>query len=102
MLGGAICAPHSLLRRLRTAGGAHRRRLVALLDCAVASAATGWQRRRAGDFGQSAGSARSARVPTIEAGTLEDLFFAQGYVTAQDRLWQMTSCGAPLPENFRK
>jgi penicillin amidase len=28
-------------------------------------------------------------VPTIEAQTLEDLFFAQGYVTAQDRLWQM-------------
>ncbi len=28
-------------------------------------------------------------VPTIEAPTLEDLFFAQGYVTAQDRLWQM-------------
>ena len=28
-------------------------------------------------------------VPTIEAGTLEDLFFAQGYVTAQNRLWQM-------------
>ena len=28
-------------------------------------------------------------VPTIEAGTLEDLFFAQGFVTAQDRLWQM-------------
>jgi penicillin amidase len=28
-------------------------------------------------------------VPTIEAGSLEDLFFAQGYVTAQDRLWQM-------------
>ncbi len=28
-------------------------------------------------------------VPTIEAETLEDLFFAQGYVTAQDRLWQM-------------
>src|ERR1700716_1950050 len=28
-------------------------------------------------------------VPTIEAGTLEDVFFAQGYVTAQDRLWQM-------------
>jgi penicillin amidase len=28
-------------------------------------------------------------VPTIEAATLEDLFFAQGYVTAQDRLWQM-------------
>src|SRR5271155_4017865 len=27
--------------------------------------------------------------PTIEAATLEDLFFAQGYVTAQDRLWQM-------------
>jgi penicillin amidase len=28
-------------------------------------------------------------VPTLEAATLEDLFFAQGYVTAQDRLWQM-------------
>src|SRR5579863_7351622 len=28
-------------------------------------------------------------VPTIEAQTLEDLFFAQGYVAAQDRLWQM-------------
>ncbi len=28
-------------------------------------------------------------VPALEAATLEDLFFAQGYVTAQDRLWQM-------------
>lgn len=28
-------------------------------------------------------------VPTIEAADLQDLFFAQGYVTAQDRLWQM-------------
>jgi len=28
-------------------------------------------------------------VPTLEAGSLEDLFFAQGYVTAQDRMWQM-------------
>src|SRR4029077_1702769 len=28
-------------------------------------------------------------VPTMEAATLEDLFLAQGYVTAQDRLWQM-------------
>ncbi len=28
-------------------------------------------------------------VPTIDAATLGDLFFAQGYVTAQDRLWQM-------------
>ncbi len=28
-------------------------------------------------------------VPTIQAATPEDLFFAQGYVTAQDRLWQM-------------
>ena len=28
-------------------------------------------------------------VPTIESSTLQDLFFAQGYVTAQDRLWQM-------------
>ncbi|MGA3212436.1 MAG: penicillin acylase family protein, partial [Terriglobales bacterium] len=28
-------------------------------------------------------------VPHINAATLDDLFFAQGYVTAQDRLWQM-------------
>src|SRR5437870_3881527 len=28
-------------------------------------------------------------VPTIEASSFEDLYFAQGYVTAQDRLWQM-------------
>src|SRR5882757_4985154 len=28
-------------------------------------------------------------VPTIDAANLPDLFFAQGYVTAQDRLWQM-------------
>jgi penicillin amidase len=28
-------------------------------------------------------------APSIEASTLDDLFFAQGYVIAQDRLWQM-------------
>jgi len=28
-------------------------------------------------------------VPHITAANIEDLFFAQGYVTAQDRLWQM-------------
>jgi penicillin amidase len=28
-------------------------------------------------------------VPNIEATSLDDLLFAQGYVTAQDRLWQM-------------
>jgi penicillin G amidase len=28
-------------------------------------------------------------VPTITAQNTDDLFFAQGYVTAQDRLWQM-------------
>ena len=28
-------------------------------------------------------------VPSIQAASLEDLFLAQGYVTAQDRLWQM-------------
>jgi penicillin amidase len=28
-------------------------------------------------------------VPAIEAANLADLFFAQGYITAQDRLWQM-------------
>src|SRR5215831_14151361 len=28
-------------------------------------------------------------VPHMTAASLEDLFFAQGYITAQDRLWQM-------------
>jgi penicillin amidase len=28
-------------------------------------------------------------IPTLEAKTLDDVFFGQGYVTAQDRLWQM-------------
>src|SRR5215208_1516504 len=28
-------------------------------------------------------------IPFIEAANAEDLFFAQGYVTACDRLWQM-------------
>src|ERR1700690_404706 len=28
-------------------------------------------------------------VPTIHATSFDDLFLAQGYVTAQDRLWQM-------------
>jgi penicillin G amidase len=28
-------------------------------------------------------------VPAVEAANFDDLFFAQGYVTAQDRLWQM-------------
>ena len=28
-------------------------------------------------------------VPHLRAASLEDLLFAQGYVTAQDRLWQM-------------
>src|SRR5579862_5215745 len=33
---------------------------------------------------------RDARgAPTIEAANFDDLFFAQGYVTAQDRLFQM-------------
>jgi len=33
---------------------------------------------------------RDARgVPHLRASSLDDLFFAQGYVTAQDRLWQM-------------
>src|ERR1700690_4104316 len=28
-------------------------------------------------------------VPTIDATSFDDLFFAQGFVTAQDRMWQM-------------
>ncbi len=33
----------------------------------------------------------SLGVPTITAQSLDDLFFTQGYVAAQDRLWQMDS-----------
>ncbi|MBS1853025.1 MAG: penicillin acylase family protein [Acidobacteria bacterium] len=43
-------------------------------------------------------------VPTIEAAGLDDLFFAQGYVTAQDRLWEMDGmrryAGGELAEIF--
>src|ERR1043166_9864975 len=28
-------------------------------------------------------------MPTVNASTIDDMLFAQGYVTAQDRLWQM-------------
>ena len=35
------------------------------------------------------GAARPWGVPHIYAQSTEDLFFAQGYVMAQDRLWQM-------------
>lgn len=31
----------------------------------------------------------SLGVPHLRAATVEDLFFAQGFITAQDRLWQM-------------
>src|ERR1039457_2559206 len=54
-------APVPVLRSLRAGGGAHRRHLVALLDCPLGGAATGWQRRGAGDFVQGAGGARWAR-----------------------------------------
>jgi penicillin amidase len=42
--------------------------------------------------GAPASIRRDARgVPHIEAGSWQDAFFLQGYVTAQDRLWQMDS-----------
>ena len=31
----------------------------------------------------------SLGIPHIRAGSVHDAFFAQGYVHAQDRLWQM-------------
>src|SRR5437588_2029684 len=43
-------------------------------------------------------------VPHITAASLDDLFFAQGYITAQDRLWQLDItrryAGAELSEIF--
>jgi penicillin amidase len=47
------------------------------------------QAQVAGLSGSVAVTRDSHGVPTIDAASLEDLFFAQGYVTAQDRLWQM-------------
>src|SRR4029078_4818455 len=45
-------------------------------------------------------------VPTITADTTDDLFFAQGYVHAQDRFWEMDVrrhiTAGPLPEEVRK
>src|ERR1700680_5146176 len=35
------------------------------------------------------GVRKAHRAPTINAANCDDLFFAQGYVTAQDRLFQM-------------
>ena len=54
-----------------------------------ALAPTGWTTADQRIVGAGYGHSRQHGVPTIEAASLEDLFFAQGYVTAQDRLWQM-------------
>ena len=65
-------------------------RSVALLHRPFGVAATGRQRRGAGHVGESAcRSRRSRRSRPSKRPSLDDLFFAQGYVTAQDRLWQM-------------
>jgi penicillin amidase len=62
-----------------------------------------------GDIGAPIGSAalvkRDARgVPHIEAASWQDAIFLQGYVTAQDRLWQMDTlrrfAGGELSEVF--
>ncbi|MGH9556380.1 MAG: penicillin acylase family protein, partial [Terriglobales bacterium] len=95
-------APHNarptFLRRFLRALGV----LLAVLALAVL-AAVGWfyhaatsslpqvdGTRAVTGLGSRVTVARDAQgVPHITANTLEDLFFAQGYVTAQDRLWQM-------------
>ena len=77
--------------------------LAALLAIAVVLAAAGWfyaaarsalpqldGARVAPGLHSEVTITRDARgVPTITASSFEDLFFAQGFVTAQDRLWQM-------------
>ncbi len=61
-----------------------------LVDCASRICLSSMARLRCrGSRLRCAWCATSRACPTIEAATLEDLFFAQGYVTAQDRLWQM-------------
>jgi penicillin amidase len=93
------------LRGPADAGGAVRRILAALviLTLAVAAGAAAWIYWRArvclsqldgqipvAGLQAPVSVVRDARgVPHIRAVTIEDLIFAQGYVTAQDRLWQM-------------
>jgi hypothetical protein len=55
-----------------------------------------------GLVGAGEGNATGNGVPAVEAATLEDLFFAQGYVTAQDRLWQMDVMRRFGAENSRR
>src|SRR5215469_333908 len=75
--------------------------LLALLAIATALMAWGWSIARSA-WPQLDGSASVAGisgpvsitrdghgVPTIEAAALNDVFLAQGYITAQDRLFQM-------------
>ncbi len=71
---------------------------IVALSAAVAVWWFGWRPlpQTSGAVGAPVGAAvtvhRDAHgLPRIEAATLEDLLFAQGYVTAQDRLWQMES-----------
>ena len=40
-------------------------------------------------------------IPHIYASTTHDLFFAQGYIHAQDRFWQMDSWRQPDHKNKR-
>src|SRR5579884_1070672 len=93
----SVSSPHKGSTSLRVAA------VVILLLAVVAVAAAGWfyhlaqaalpqldGKIFAAGLSASVTVTRDAHgVPTIEAASLEDLFFAQGYVTAQDRLWEM-------------
>jgi penicillin G amidase len=91
-------APHSTHRPLRWAGT-----LVLIAVLVLAAAVGGWiywrvhvclpqidgTVRLSGLLGKVEVLRDARGVPHIRAASLEDLMFAQGYVTAQDRLWQM-------------
>jgi len=66
-----------------------RRNQLVVLSGTLCPASARWQRPSAWTVKAGDSHKRCARHSTIEALNLQDLFFAQGYVIAQDRLWQM-------------
>ncbi len=63
--------------------------MVAAIANARGPARSRWRRSCCGAYRSRHGRRDAHGVPHIDAAGQDDLFVAQGYVTAQDRLWQM-------------